>query len=65
MFAVIYQEHWRKIFDYHWENMWQALFLMCEIFDHIAKIVSKHYGYFYNEEEYRKVVDYLDFFKKK
>jgi len=50
--------------DYNWENMWQALFLMCEIFDEVARTVSKHYGYRYNEEEYREVVRYLNFVRK-
>lgn len=53
-------EKFKKTYvDYEWENMWQALFLMFEIFDHAAKIVSRHYRYFYNEKEHTEIIEYL------
>lgn len=53
-------EKFKKTYvDYEWENMWQALFFMFEIFDHAAKIVSRHYRYFYNEKEHKEIIEYL------
>jgi aminoglycoside 6-adenylyltransferase len=58
-------EKFKKTYvDYKWENMWQALFLMFEIFDHVAKMVSRHYRYLYNEKEHRAVVEYLNSVRK-
>lgn len=45
--------------DANYENMWVALFTMCELFNDIALSVSRHYDYKYNEREYRDVVQYL------
>lgn len=45
--------------DANFENMWDALFIICEIFNDVALKISEHYGYEYNAQEYRDVVEYL------
>lgn len=45
--------------DANYENMWDALFLMCELFNDVAIKVSSHYDYPYDEHEYQDVVEYL------
>ena len=45
--------------DANFENMWDALFIMCEIFNDVALKISEHYGYKYNAQEYRDVIEYL------
>ncbi len=54
---------WKKFantyVDADYQNMWKALFLMCEIFNELALEIADYYGYEYNQDEYQNVVDYL------
>jgi len=45
--------------DANYENMWESLCKMCELFNELALRLSKHFGYEYNENEFREVVEYL------
>jgi aminoglycoside 6-adenylyltransferase len=45
--------------DADYENMWEGLFVMCELFNKMAIKISEHYDYPYDQEEYRNVLAYL------
>jgi aminoglycoside 6-adenylyltransferase len=45
--------------DADYTNMWEALFLMCEIYNLIALRIAKHFDYKYDQDEYNNVVRYL------
>lgn len=56
-------ETWNKFcktyVDADYDNMWNSLFIMCELFDEIALKISKHFNYSYNHNEYHEVIKYL------
>lgn len=45
--------------DANYNNMWEALFKMCEIFNELALKISSHYRFKYHAQEYNDVVEYL------
>lgn len=45
--------------DANYDNMWKALFVMCDLFNEVALKISHHYGYQYNAQEYIDVINYL------
>jgi aminoglycoside 6-adenylyltransferase len=45
--------------DTDYNNMWFALFKMCELFNRLAIQVSSHFGYPFDQEEFVRVVKYL------
>jgi aminoglycoside 6-adenylyltransferase len=55
----LWNEFKKTYTDAEYENMWQALFKMCEIFNKIALSVAKHYLFSINQTEYNNVVNYL------
>ncbi len=55
----LWNEFKKTYTDADYENMWQELFKMCEIFNKIASSVAKHYGFSLNQTEYKNVVNYL------
>jgi aminoglycoside 6-adenylyltransferase len=53
-------DKFRKTYvDAEYENIWNGLFLMHEIFNEIGLKVSKHYGYRFDLAEAQKVAGYL------
>jgi aminoglycoside 6-adenylyltransferase len=60
-------EHWEafvKAFpDAEYENIWQALFVMCDLFRETALEVANYYGYDYPLEDDQRVTDYLQHVK--
>ncbi|XEC97753.1 aminoglycoside 6-adenylyltransferase [Paenibacillus tarimensis] len=56
-------QHWEmfvKTFpDAYYENIWNALFVMCDLFREIASGVSDYYGYEYPNDDDRRVTEYL------
>ncbi|MDF2859652.1 MAG: aminoglycoside adenylyltransferase, partial [Neobacillus sp.] len=56
-------KHWEafiKTFpDAKYENIWQALFEMCNLFRETALEVAKYYGYDYPTEDDQRVTNYL------
>lgn len=49
----------RTYTDADYGHMWAALLEMCELFNRVALKVSAHYGYSYNQREYKAVIGYL------
>ena len=47
-----------------YENMWIALFLMCELFSNISLKLSHHFGYAFNNKEFDNVIEYLHAIKQ-
>ncbi len=45
--------------DSDYDNFWAAIFKACELFRTIAPVVSKHFGYSYNENEDTNMTEYL------
>lgn len=45
--------------DANYENMWQALFKMCELFNLVTVKIANAYGFKYNRQEYLSVLTYL------
>lgn len=45
--------------DANYDNMWKALFVMCDLFNEVALKISHYYGYQYNAQEYTGVIKYL------
>lgn len=45
--------------DADYNHMWDALFLMCDLFDKLARIIADHFGFPYNQSELSAVVQYL------
>jgi aminoglycoside 6-adenylyltransferase len=56
-------EHWKAYVmtfpDSEYENIWRALFVMCDLFRETAWEVAKYYGYEYPVEDDRRVTSYL------
>ena len=40
-------------------HMWDSLFDMCDLFNHVALKVSSHCGYSYDQKEHEEIVAYL------
>jgi len=61
-------KHWEayvKTFpDAEYENIWQALFVMCDLFRETAMEVAHHFGYEYASDDDRRVTDYLQHVRK-
>lgn len=49
----------------NYEKMWKSLLGMCDIFNDIALLISKHYKFEFNKEEYNEVIEYLKTVKKR
>jgi aminoglycoside 6-adenylyltransferase len=49
----------RTYVDADYENIWNGLFLMLEIFNEVALKISLHYKYQYVVAESQKIVKYL------
>lgn len=45
--------------DADYQNMWNALFLMFEIFNEVAVLVAENFNYDYNQQEYEAVLCYI------
>ncbi len=43
-----------------YSSMWDALFVMCELFNSLATYISQQYHFNYNKDEYTRVVSYLE-----
>jgi aminoglycoside 6-adenylyltransferase len=43
----------------NYENIWESLFIMCELFRKNAIAVSSHFGYTYPDQDERHVMEYL------
>jgi aminoglycoside 6-adenylyltransferase len=46
-----------------YDNIWNSLFICCDLFRESGKLVSKYFGYDYPLEEDRKVTSYLKYIK--
>ncbi len=46
------------------EEMWKSLFILCDLFDETAMLVSEKMGYTYNLEESRKTREYIDLIRR-
>lgn len=55
----IWDEFIKTYVDANYDNMWEALFKMCDIFNSVSLKVSSYYGYKYNQREYNDAVEYL------
>lgn len=56
-------KHWETYVqtypDGEYDNMWQALFILCNLFREIAMEVGRHFGYPYPSDDDRRVTRYL------
>jgi len=54
---------WEKLLKTHdtkdYETTWNALIVMCELFDEVAKFVSKSLGFEYNSDEANKSFEFI------
>ncbi|NLC43838.1 MAG: aminoglycoside 6-adenylyltransferase [Clostridiales bacterium] len=44
----------------NWENIWDAIFIACELFRIVSSEVGKHFGYVYNHSDDDNMMLYLD-----
>lgn len=55
--------HWnayvKTYSDGEYENIWRALFVMCDLFREIAMEVGQHFGYGYPSDDDKRVTNYL------
>ncbi len=42
-----------------YEEIWDGLFVMCQLFHQFALKISSHYQFAYNQDEYKSIVSYL------
>lgn len=55
----LWQEFTKTYVGANIQEMWQALFKMCDLFNFIAQEVAKQHGFEYEPEEYQGVLSYL------
>lgn len=55
----IYEMYSKTYSDSDYNNLWAAIFKVCELFRIVAPVVSNHLGYIYNETEDENITDYL------
>lgn len=55
----IWQEFLKTYANAEYNNMWDSLFKMCELFNELAIKVSLHFGFSFNQKEFNNVVAYL------
>lgn len=55
----LYEIYLKTYSDSDYDNFWAAIFKACELFRTIAQIVSKHFGYTYNQSEDTNMTEYL------
>jgi aminoglycoside 6-adenylyltransferase len=55
MYRFLSKEMWQRFLktysDGNTEHIWDATFIMCDLFDEVAKEVADKLGYYYNQEE--------------
>jgi len=61
--SEIWNKFVRTYVDANYDNMWQSLFLMCEIFNIIALDIANQYDYKFDQQECNDVVEYLQAIK--
>ena len=55
-----YEMYLKTYSDSNYNNLWQSVFIGCELFRNLAKIVSEHFGYTYNQNEDTNMTEYLN-----
>lgn len=56
---ALWEKFVKTYVDANENNMWNALFLMCDIFNEIAMKIATHFNYPFNQNEFNGVVEYL------
>lgn len=55
-----YEMYSKTYSDSNYDNLWKSVFIGCELFRNLAKIVSEHFGYTYNQSEDTNMTEYLN-----
>jgi aminoglycoside 6-adenylyltransferase len=55
----IWNKFTRAYVNADYENMWQSLFTMCELFHSIGLKLSAYFAYTFDENEFNNVIEYL------
>lgn len=55
----LYEMYAKTYSDSNYTNFWSAIFTACELFRTIAPLVGEHFGFVYNQEEDKNMMEYL------
>ena len=61
----LYKMYKETFSDSEYKNIWVAVFKMCDLFNIIANKVGKYFGFEYNENEEKSIIEYLNWVKNK
>lgn len=56
----IYEKYSKTYSDSNYKNLWASVFTACDLFNDIAVQIADYFGYVYNEQDEKSMMDFLN-----